>query len=111
MPEEDKTLLQSILNAYHAGLQVVAVQLQDVQPPKQVGDAFKDVASAREDRVQIKRADLPRRTRRLSTDGCVPNGNDFFTLVRTLEAYRKLLKGKITLMLPPQMEFLKYLQE
>jgi len=36
---------------------------------------------------------------------------DFFTLVRTLQAYRKSLKGKTTLMLPPQMEFLKYLQE
>jgi modulator of FtsH protease HflC len=36
---------------------------------------------------------------------------DFFTFVRTLEAYRKSLKGKTTLMLPPQMEFLKYLQE
>jgi modulator of FtsH protease HflC len=36
---------------------------------------------------------------------------EFFTLVRTLEAYRKSLKGKTTLMLPPQMEFLKYLQQ
>jgi membrane protease subunit HflC len=36
---------------------------------------------------------------------------DFFTFVRTLEAYRKSLKGKTTLVLPPQMEFLKYLQE
>jgi len=51
--EETKALLQTILNAYAAGLQVVAVQLQDVQPPKQVIDAFKDVASAREDRVRL----------------------------------------------------------
>ena len=36
---------------------------------------------------------------------------DFFAFVRTLEAYRKSLKGKTTLVLPPQMEFLKYLQE
>jgi modulator of FtsH protease HflC len=36
---------------------------------------------------------------------------DFFGLARTLEAYRKSLKGKTTLMLPPQMEFLKYLRE
>src|SRR5919109_2709264 len=36
---------------------------------------------------------------------------DFFTFVRTLEAYRKSLKGKTTLVLPPQMEFLKYLRE
>ena len=47
--EETRTLLQSILDAYESGLQVMAVQLQDVAPPKQVLDAFKDVASARED--------------------------------------------------------------
>jgi modulator of FtsH protease HflK len=51
--EETKVLLQSILNTYEAGLQVVAVQLQEVQPPKQVIDAFKDVASAREDKVRF----------------------------------------------------------
>jgi modulator of FtsH protease HflK len=51
--EETKALLQSILNAYEAGLQVVAVQLQEVQPPRQVIDAFKDVASAREDKVRF----------------------------------------------------------
>jgi modulator of FtsH protease HflK len=51
--EETKTLLQYVLNTYGAGLQVVAVQLQEVQPPKQVIDAFKDVASAREDKVRF----------------------------------------------------------
>jgi membrane protease subunit HflK len=51
--EETKTLLQSILNTYEAGLQVVVVQLQEVQPPRQVVDAFKDVASAREDKVRF----------------------------------------------------------
>jgi membrane protease subunit HflK len=51
--EETKALLQSILDAYASGLQVVAVQLQEVQPPKQVIDAFKDVASAREDKVRF----------------------------------------------------------
>jgi membrane protease subunit HflK len=51
--EETKTLLQSILNTYDVGLQVIAVQLQEVQPPKQVLDAFKDVASAREDKVRF----------------------------------------------------------
>ena len=51
--EETKALLQSILNTYKAGVQVVAVQLQEAQPPKQVIDAFKDVASAREDKVRF----------------------------------------------------------
>jgi membrane protease subunit HflK len=31
----------------------VVVQLQEVQPPRQVVDAFKDVASAREDKVRF----------------------------------------------------------
>ena len=51
--EETKALLQTILNTYDAGLQIIAVQLQEVQPPKQVIDAFKDVASAREDKARF----------------------------------------------------------
>jgi len=50
--EETKALLQTILNNYEAGLQIIAIQLQEVQPPKQVIDAFKDVASAREDKAR-----------------------------------------------------------
>ena len=51
--EETKELLQSILDKYETGAQVVAVQLQDVSPPKQVIDAFKDVASAKEDKNRM----------------------------------------------------------
>jgi modulator of FtsH protease HflC len=36
---------------------------------------------------------------------------EYFDLARTLDAYKKSLKGKTTLLLPPQMEFLKYLRE
>lgn len=46
-------LLQQILDRYGAGIRVIAVQLQDVHPPKEVIDAFKDVASAREDKSRI----------------------------------------------------------
>ncbi len=46
-------LLQNILDHYEVGIQVVAVQMQDVQPPVPVRDAFKDVASAREDRERL----------------------------------------------------------
>ncbi|MBQ9537592.1 MAG: FtsH protease activity modulator HflK [Desulfovibrionaceae bacterium] len=46
-------LLQQILNRYKAGILIIAVQLQDVHPPKDVIDAFKDVASAREDKSRI----------------------------------------------------------
>lgn len=50
---EATALLQEILDRYGAGIQVLAVQLQDVHPPKEVIDAFKDVASAREDKSRI----------------------------------------------------------
>lgn len=46
-------LLQQILDKYGAGIQVIAVQLQDVHPPQEVVEAFKDVASAREDKSRI----------------------------------------------------------
>lgn len=47
-----KEKLQEILDIYGIGIQVLNVQLQDVQPPKPVLQAFKDVASAREDRIR-----------------------------------------------------------
>lgn len=46
-------LLQEILDRYQIGVQVIAVQMQDVQPPKDVQEAFKDVASAREDKQRL----------------------------------------------------------
>ncbi|HSE84254.1 MAG TPA: FtsH protease activity modulator HflK, partial [Thermodesulfobacteriota bacterium] len=48
--EEVRILLQEILDSYEAGIHIVAVQLQDVEPPKPVIGAFKDVASAKEDK-------------------------------------------------------------
>ena len=51
--EEAKELIQSILDKYNTGLLVVAVQLQDVSPPEQVIAAFKDVASAKEDKNRM----------------------------------------------------------
>lgn len=51
--EETKDLLQSILDKYETGILMVAVQLQDVSPPKEVIAAFKDVASAKEDKNRM----------------------------------------------------------
>ena len=51
--EETKVQLQSILDKYESGIHVVAVQLQDVSPPKEVIGAFKDVASAKEDKNRM----------------------------------------------------------
>lgn len=43
-------LTQTALDGYGAGLQVVGVQLLESSPPSEVADAFRDVASAREDK-------------------------------------------------------------
>ena len=51
--EESKELIQNILDKYNTGILIVAVQLQDVSPPEQVIAAFKDVASAKEDKNRM----------------------------------------------------------
>jgi membrane protease subunit HflK len=51
--EETKELLQTIVDRYKSGLSILAVQLQDVHPPEEVIDAFKDVASAKEDKDRL----------------------------------------------------------
>jgi membrane protease subunit HflK len=45
--------LQEILDRYAIGLEVVTVKLQDVDPPTQVSDAFKDVISAQQDKERL----------------------------------------------------------
>ena len=50
---ETLALVQKILDRYDSGLLITALQLQDVNPPTQVRDAFIDVASAREDKNRI----------------------------------------------------------
>jgi len=47
---EIEEILQGIFNRYDCGLTVETVQLQSVSAPAQVDAAFKDVASAKEDR-------------------------------------------------------------
>ena len=43
-------LLQEILDGYDSGLWVASVELQNVQPPESVRDAFDDVIAANQDR-------------------------------------------------------------
>ena len=50
---ETQSLLQRLLDDYGTGIQVINVQLQDVQPPDEVQESFKDVISAREDRARF----------------------------------------------------------
>jgi membrane protease subunit HflK len=47
-------LMQRILESYGAGVQVTQVQLQKVDPPAQVIDAFRDVQAARADQERLQ---------------------------------------------------------
>ena len=47
-------LMQSLLDAYGAGVRVDQVQLQKVDPPTQVIDAFRDVQAARADMERLQ---------------------------------------------------------
>ena len=77
-------LLQRILDRYQVGVQVVAVQMQDVQPPKEVSDSFKDVASAREAKQRsINDAEAYRRDILPKAQGQAPE------MVNKAEAYRE----------------------
>jgi len=67
--EEIQEQIQEVLDQYEIGLRVEQAKLQTVQVPQEVDHAFKDVASAREDRERLKneaeayRNDIMPRTR------------------------------------------------
>lgn len=50
---ETEETMQAILDGYDSGIEIVTVQLQDVQPPDEVSDAFKDVISAEQDKERM----------------------------------------------------------
>ena len=47
---DTRARLQSILDEYQAGIEVISVQLQDVKAPEEVRDAFDDVLRGRQER-------------------------------------------------------------
>lgn len=49
-----RDLIQEIVDAYEAGIQINAVELQQVNPPVQVIDAYKDVQAARADAEKLQ---------------------------------------------------------
>ncbi|HMO29463.1 FtsH protease activity modulator HflK [Enterovirga sp.] len=51
---EVQKLTQEILNHYGAGIEVLRVNLQRVDPPQQVIDAFRDVQAARQDQDRAR---------------------------------------------------------
>ena len=50
MQTDTQDLLQVIVDDYNAGIEILSVQLQEVQPPEDVREAFDDVNRARVDR-------------------------------------------------------------
>ncbi len=51
--QDAQALLQRTLDDYNVGVEIVTVKLQDVDPPDQVSDAFKDVISAQQDKERL----------------------------------------------------------
>ncbi|NBC96310.1 MAG: FtsH protease activity modulator HflK [Deinococcus-Thermus bacterium] len=47
-------LMQRVLDSYGAGISITQVQLQQVDPPEQVVDAFNDVLRARQDQQRLR---------------------------------------------------------
>jgi membrane protease subunit HflK len=47
-------LMQRVLNDYKAGILILQVQLQSVDPPEQVIAAFRDVTAAQQDQVRLR---------------------------------------------------------
>jgi membrane protease subunit HflK len=82
-------LLQRILDRYTTGLLIQTVQMQDVHPPKEVVDAFKDVASAREDKSKtINEAEAERNKIIPETRGLVAE------ILNQAEAYKATVTHK-----------------
>ncbi|MBS1269206.1 MAG: Modulator of FtsH protease HflK [Gammaproteobacteria bacterium] len=50
---ETSALLQQVLDRYQTGINIIAVEMQDAQPPREVKPAFDDAVKAREDQVRL----------------------------------------------------------
>ena len=49
-----REILQGILDRYQTGLELTAINLQEVRPPREVKDAFDDAIKAREDKERLQ---------------------------------------------------------
>jgi membrane protease subunit HflK len=78
--------LQQILDEYESGMVITGINLQDVQPPAQVADAFEDVQRARQDReTKINQANA-------YANRIIPEARGEATkMIQGAEAYRERL--------------------
>ena len=63
---------QAIMDQYHAGIEITQVQLQKVDPPAQVIDAFRDVQAARADLERLQNEAQPMPTASMSASAARP---------------------------------------
>lgn len=52
--QQIRTILQEILDSYRAGLELTAVNLEELRPPDEVKEAFDDAIKAREDKERLE---------------------------------------------------------
>ncbi|HTJ03398.1 MAG TPA: FtsH protease activity modulator HflK [Methylovirgula sp.] len=80
---EVQTLMQNILNNYKAGVLILQVQLQSVEPPEQVIGAFRDVIAAQQE------ADRMRNEAQTYANSVVPNARGkAAAILQEAEGYR-----------------------
>ena len=83
--------IQSILDTYNAGIIVTNVTLKDVQPPENVSKEFKDVASAREDKVRAQNE------AEAYANSIIPNARgESKKMILEAQAYAKEVEDKAT---------------
>lgn len=63
--EEARRSMGQVLGAYDAGIEIVAVQLQNVTPPEPVQPSFNDVNRAEQDREKLENDALAKRNREI----------------------------------------------
>jgi modulator of FtsH protease HflK len=86
---EVKTIMQTTLDSYGAGVDIRVVQLQRAEPPLQVRDAFLDVAAAQQNQEQLQNQ------AREYQNGVVPKARgQAQAMVQDAEAYRERLKSE-----------------
>jgi len=92
---QTKDLIQSVLDRYNCGIRVVAVQLQDVDPPAQVKSAFDEVQKAKE-----KMDQLVNEGKRYYNQVVLEAQGEAYKIVKEAEAYKiqkiNLAKGEVS---------------
>ena len=81
---DTQTLLQQILDSYGSGIEITQVQLQKVDPPAPVIDAFRDVQSAKIDQQRLDQRGAGLR----ATTWCRVAHGDAARIVQEAQAYK-----------------------